>query len=421
MIVAVSCFGIIIILVGVTFVVIFMKKAHESLERSFTTDIIYLIAIAFYSVNIVNIVGKNTEIMCLYRMWTIQISSSFFLATLFLKIWQSERYYNKNATNILERMFEKPMGGQNGMSNTLFGLGQFQKRIQDNLNNIFDVEDVHGYYIIGAIVCFDVLLMTVWSSVSPPGVDTEYKSIAYFDVFLPEESCGGDNQAIFLGLSIGYKVLVASYTLTITAKIWNLRHDFHEIQFLGSVLPSCIVSGSLMLLLVKTGDFSVASQSSILIALWTSQILYAFLAVFSFRYQKLFPIVFQNFRDKFCCIPHSSRIGGKLDVEAAIPTDQISKSTEQSNAIHSRSNSEDNSDIIEQPSSTIQSKSAIEAFADTRNGTRTLSDSAKSNMMGLAMTTLAKRVMEKDAIIAQKNARIAMLELQLAQIYHNES
>ena len=202
------------------------------------------------------------------------------------------------------------------------------------------------------------------------------------------------------------------------------RHGLGEIQLLGSVLPNCIITGFLMLLFVKLMDTDTDTQSHILISLWTYLVLYAFTAVFVWRYIKMFPVFFQNVRDTVCCcIPYSHS--------------SLSRSQSQSQSAAMPHSNNDNVYDIETATTTIVTKmnnkgtyndndvhhiSSEEASPSPDRSVSSLSHSlsdAKTNMMSLAMTTLAKRIMEKDAIIAEKDARIMRLEAQLAQIYHN--
>ena len=409
---AVACCALVVVMTLAVLVTVLVKRNHSSYKqyaRTFYTDLLYLLSLLLISVNIVNIIGENTDGVCLYRMWCVHITSSLFLGALFQKIWETERYYNKSAMKVLDTLFD-PKSNEAARKRG----DSLANRIQDTLNtHVFNVEDAKGYYIVMAIVCFDVLLLTIWSAVSAPGTETSYELVAYQDVVVPVTNCGGEHRGIFLGLLIGYKLTIVCYALMLTHRIWNVRSDFNEIRLLSSVLPNCIVCGAIMLITcaLPSNKLTAAQEAYVLVTLWTWQLVYALLAVFHFRMWRLFPTTFDNMHHLLCCclpLPELARrgraesgsVGGSAaSGDAADAAGTGSPAVTTAFQVHVSSQGEDMKDATD---------------------TRARGQSASPEEISLvAIETMTKRLMEKDAIIAAKDARIRKLEAQLALVLHD--
>ena len=409
---ATACFclvaGAALLLIGV----LLAHRAHEACRLTLSSDLLFLSSVLLVSVNIMNVVGENDEGVCLWRAWCYNVTGCFFIAALFQKIWRTERYYNKNTSLILEQMFSR-QASQRKRGDSI------QQRIEDALNtHVFKMEDANGYSIAGALVCVDVLILTIWSCVSPPGVDTEYDLVAFTDRTVPVTSCGGKNKAVFLALSYGYKLVLCFYTMMITSKIYNVKSEFNELKLLSSVMPVCIATGTALFCVVVVGDYGAPTVAVATVCLWTATLLYSLLAVFHFRLWRLFPVTVDNLHYSLCCCLPLPRAAERLPAasislpaaaapapEAEAPAAAAAQATTEVKSFQGAPADEE------------------DAGAEPAAARKPSVSAAHSAMMGVAIESMTKRLMEKDAAIAARDARIAQLEEQLALVYsdlHNE-
>ena len=416
MVFATACFCAVAGLTLLLMAVIIVHRRHAACEHTFSSDLLFLTAALMVSVNIINVIGENNEGVCLWRTWCTNITSCFFIAAIFHKIWRTERYYNRNANMILEKLFSATSLAAQMQRKRAESI---QQRIEDALNaHVFKLGDANGYSIVGALVCVDVLILALWSAVAPPGVDTGYDLVAFTDRTLPVTSCGGENKSVFVALSYGYKLVLAFYTLMISSKIYNVRSEFNEIRLLSSVMPTCIITGTVLFIVVGVGEHSAPTDAIVTVCLWTCTLLFSLLAVFHLRLWKIFPTAMDDIHHSLCCCLSLPSATERMDAQpmttgSSAPAQTLTEveAIEVKSALPSGSNVETLSPVSP---TTVEAQGGGASSAVQH---RALSGPHSLTMMDMAMQSMTKRLMEKDAAIAARDTRIAKLEEQLSLVY----